>query len=177
VCAEKNVFDHNISHFYPLKRVRPLLSFIYDKVSIPMLSGRKRSPPWLCELSCFYAELLKSSVDENFYCFSQEGDIRKFLHTILENRHFVTEPRPLEGENQNGPLETPVPREKTLKSVKSGIIPAKNGLSDQTESNNGKDTLRTTGTRYPSHMLVSQRVSENFLDGIFDFLHRDPVPS
>jgi hypothetical protein len=32
VCAEKNVFDHNISHFYPLKRVRPLLSFIRRRV-------------------------------------------------------------------------------------------------------------------------------------------------
>ena len=75
---------------------------------------------------------------------SQEGDIRKFLHTILENRKFVTEPRTLDRKNQNGPLDTPLPREKTLKSGKSGMIPAKNGLSDETESNNGKDTLCTT---------------------------------
>ena len=52
--------------------------------------------------------------------FKQEADIRKFFHTILENPHFVTDPRTLEGENQNGPLDTPVPREKTLKSGKSG---------------------------------------------------------
>jgi hypothetical protein len=62
------------------------------------------------------------------YDVTQEADIRKFFHTILENRHFVTDPRTLERENQNGPLETPVPREKTHKSGKSGSIPAKNGL-------------------------------------------------
>jgi hypothetical protein len=105
---------------------------------------------------------------------SQEGDIRKFLHTILENRHFVTDPQILEAENQNGPLETPVTHEITPKSGKSGSIPAKNGffyLGAQSESRQKKLILFYTTEKIPFSHACS---SENFLHGIFDFLHQYP---
>ena len=70
----------------------------------------------MCEIFGFGINYKKS--ENHFFLFV--ADIRKFFHTILENPHFVTDPRTLEGENQNGPLDTPVPREKTLKSGKSG---------------------------------------------------------
>ena len=76
-------------------------TFFHDQEVFPLLSPLRERPP---------LPLL----------IPQEADIRKFFHTILENPHFVTDPRTLEGENQNGPLDTPVPREKNLKSGKSG---------------------------------------------------------
>jgi hypothetical protein len=116
-----------------------LPSFTFFPIHV-FLSG-KHSFPVLSE--CFNAPFFDGNVKLRL---EQEADIRKFFHTILENRHFVTDPRTLERENQNGPLETPVPREKTHKSGKSGSIPAKNGFFStgaQSESDKGK--------RYPSH--------------------------